>query len=296
MGIPNRIICVILHYGSETDTWNCVRTLLGHEGVDILVADNDPAQTMQIPPEFLNRIELYRTGGVAGFSASNNMAVRHGRKNHHEMLLLLNNDTLIESNALPELAAVLNQADIGAVGPCIVFADEPARIWACGGMIKKLRLKIVGLATLLRETPYEVDYLPGAAILCKFKAWDLVGGLSEKYFLAYEEAEFALRMRAFGFRVVVAPKARILHRVGMSSDFQPMYVYNSIRNRIRFGQYLFGKYLGFCMGAINTMGEIARSKYGYRLWATGLSDELLDHPLDRAALQKIKAIYGSGSG
>ncbi len=296
MEAPNRIICVILHYGSEVDTWNCVRTVMGHDAVDILVADNDPAQKIEIPPEFAESVQLYRTGGVAGFSAANNMAVRFGRKENHYAVFILNNDTLVESNALQELVTVLNEEDIGAVGPCIGFASEPAKIWACGGAIKKARIKIVGLLTQIKDTPYDVDYLPGAAILCKSRIWDLVGGLPEKYFLAYEEAEFALRIKACGYRIMVAPRARILHHVGMSSDPQPMYIYNSVRNRVRFGQYLFGKHLGFLLGAVNTMGEIAKSKHGFRLWASGLGDELLGRPLDRAALQKIQRLCRPYSG
>src|SRR5882672_3655920 len=121
MEMRNRTICVILHYGSETDTWNCVRSMLGHDGVDILVADNDPAQNIEIPLEFAESVELYRTGGVTGFSASNNMAVKFGRKKDHDFVFILNNDTLVESSALLELRAVLNDKDIGAVGPCIAF-------------------------------------------------------------------------------------------------------------------------------------------------------------------------------
>jgi GT2 family glycosyltransferase len=291
METPDRILCVILHYGSEIDTWNCVRTVLGQPGVDILVADNDPAQTIEVPPEFENKVQLYRTGGAAGFSEANNMAVKFGRQETHSAVLILNNDTLVESNALHELVAAHNDEGVGAVGPCIVFSAEPSKIWACGGVIKKMRVKVVGLHTQLTDRPYEVDYLPGAAILCKSKIWDIVGGLPERYFLGYEEAEFALRIRECGYRIVVAPMARVLHHVGMSSDMQPMYIYNSIRSRLRFGQYLFGKYLGFLLGAVNTMSAMANSKHGYRLWASGLHDELVGNPLDRAALQRVKRLY-----
>jgi GT2 family glycosyltransferase len=293
MGKPDRILCVILHYGSEMDTWNCVRTVLGNDRIDILVADNDPAQSIVVPSELLNSVQLYRTGGIAGFSEANNMAVKFGRSAAHSAVFILNNDTLVETNALRELVAVQSNQDVGAVGPCIAFATDPTKIWACGGAINKMRVKVVGLHSPLTDTPYEVDYLPGAAILCKSTIWDIVGGLPERYFLGYEEAEFALRIRACGYRVVVAPKARILHHVGMSSDLQPMYIYNSVRSRVRFGQYLFGRRLGFLMAAANTMSAFATSKHGYRLWASGLRDELIGNPLDRAALQRIKQLYGS---
>jgi hypothetical protein len=61
---------------------------------------------------------------------------------------------------------------------------------------------------------------------------------------------------------------------------------------VRFGQYLYGKYFGFLLGALNTIDERRRSRYGLRLWASGLGDELLGNPLDRAALQKIQLLYG----
>jgi hypothetical protein len=72
-----------------------------------------------------------------------------------------------------------------------------------------------------------------------------------------------------------------------------MYVYNSIRNRVRFGQFVFGKYLGFLLAAVNTLSEITKSRHGYKLWFLGLGDELLRIPLDRASLQRIKRRYQS---
>lgn len=288
--VSNRTLIVILHYGSEVDTWNCVRKL-HYDFVDILVADNDPAQNLEIPAEFLSKVALYRTGGLSGFAAANNLAVKFGRNTSHDSVLLLNNDTLVEENALQELLLTLDHDDVGAVGPCMPFASDSTKIWACGGKIEKIRLRVHGMGILHEDIPYDVDYLPGAAILCKLRVWDIVGGLPEKYFLAYEEAEFALRIKKCGFRIMVSPKARILHHVGMSSDAQPMYIYNSVRNRVKFGQYLFGYLFGFLLSMINTMDEIKRSRYGFRLWVRALSDEIIGMPLDRATLLNIKKIY-----
>lgn len=41
----NKTLCVILHYGSEIDTNNCIESLLSEDGLDIVVADNDPSQS-----------------------------------------------------------------------------------------------------------------------------------------------------------------------------------------------------------------------------------------------------------
>jgi GT2 family glycosyltransferase len=289
--IDKRVLVVILHYGLEVYTWNCVKSLLNCPYLDLLIVDNDPSQTLEVPPEFSLNVDLFKTGGLAGFASANNMGVTHGRKEIHDSVLMLNNDTVILENAIPALMRVLDSDDIGAVGPCMSYADAPAKIWACGGAINKFRLRISGTQKVKSDSPYDVDYLPGAAILCKFHVWDLVGGLPERYFLAYEEAEFALRIKALNYRVIVQPSARILHHVGMSSDIQPMYLYNAVRNRVRFSQYLFGIYFGFLYGFLITMLEITKSRRNFRLWFKAIKDEIQGRPLNRSALYLIKNLY-----
>ena len=284
-------LCVVLHYGSEADTWNCIRTLLGIDALDILIADNDPTQSLSTPPEFVGQVEVIRTGGSAGFAQANNMAVRHGRRQDHDSLLLLNNDTLLGEGALTELLGVLRRSDVGAVGPCMPVIENGGRIWACGGVIDRVRILIYDRQPPPDWLPCDVDYLPGAAILCRLQVWDLVGGLPEKYFLGYEEAEFALRVVGHWHRIMVAPEAIVLHSVGMSSDRQPMYVYNSIRGRIRFGQYLWGRRCGFLLAAVNTLRETKRTRHGLRLWARAVTDEIRGRAFDRAALQDVAKHY-----
>ena len=284
-------LCVVLHYGSAADTWNCVRTLVGIDALDVLIADNDPTQSLDAASEFLGKVEVFRTGGSAGFAQANNMAVRHGRKRDHDSVLLLNNDTLLGDGALTELLAVLGRSDVGAAGPCMPMTRDPSTIWAAGGVIDRLRIVIYGRQPPSDGLPCDVDYLPGAAILCKLEVWDLAEGLPEKYFLAFEEAEYALRVKDLGYRIMIAPKAIVLHSGGMSSDRRPMYVYNLVRSRIRFGQYLWGRVLGFLLAAGNTLLGMRRTRYGCRLWARAVTDEIRGRALDRAALQEVEKRY-----
>jgi len=282
---------VVLHHGSAADTWDCVRTLAGIDALDILIADNDPAQSLQAPSELFGKVRILRTGGSAGFAQSNNMAVSIGRDRDHDSVLLLNNDTLLGSGALTEMLTVMRWSGVGAVGPCMPMTIDPKCTWACGGVIDRLRIEIRGKQPPADGLPCDVDYLPGAALLCRLDVWDLAGGLPEKYFLTYEEAEFALRVKDHGYRVMVAPKAIVFHDGGMSSDGQPMYGYNSVRSRIRFGQYLWGPVRGLVLAAANTLLGMSRRRYGFRLWARAVTDELRGKALDEAALQEVGKRY-----
>jgi len=60
----NKTLCVILHYGDEEDTWNCLNSIVSNNFLDIIVADNDPAQQIEIPPRLKNEAKIFRTGGA----------------------------------------------------------------------------------------------------------------------------------------------------------------------------------------------------------------------------------------
>jgi len=291
--ISNTILCVILHYGDEQVTWDCVESIVDCPLLDILVADNDPDQTITIPETYRDKVRLFRTGGTAGFAHANNLAVQFGRDQTHDAVLLLNNDTVVLEDAIKKMENLLLESKSGIVGPCMPYASDPKKIWACGGVIVRFNAAVHGLHSIKSPYPYDVDYLPGAAILCKLDVWDLVAGLPEKYFLGYEEAEFAIRVREFGYRVLVHPDAKILHKVGMSSDRQPMYLYNSNRNRLKFGRVLWGKYTGFLRAAFWCLVGARKSLRSLLICFRAFWDEVSGVPLDRATLQRIKKLYGS---
>jgi GT2 family glycosyltransferase len=268
-----------------------VESIIDNENLDICISDNDPEQRIAVPERYVDKVRIVRTGGVAGFAAANNLAVEHGRNDSHDSVLLLNNDTVALSDAITKLQGLLAGEKVGAVGPCMPYASDPQKIWACGGVIVKHKANCHGLNEAISSKPFDVDYLPGAAILCRLTVWDLVGGLPEKYFLAYEEAEFAIKVRANGYRVMAHPDAKILHKVGMSSDTQPMYLYNQFRSRLRFGGVLWGKYAGFAVAAFWCLRGSLRSTRGLSIWVRALADEVSGVPLDRASLQRIKLLY-----
>lgn len=289
--IQNKTLCVILHYGEEEDTWDCVNSIVSYDFLDILIADNDPSQKIEIPQRFVNKVRIFRTGGVAGFAQANNMAVREGRDATHHSVLLLNNDTMVLPYAVHKLRQLLDHENVGACGPCMPFASHPDQIWACGGIIHKFRVSIGGLTKIKKPQPYDVDYLPGAAILCRLNVWDMVGGLPEKYYLCFEEAEFAMHIRRLSFRIMVHPEAKILHKVGMSSENQPMYIYNGIRNRMKFGSFLWGKWPGFFLGALLSLRWVISTTHGFALWTRAVRDEIHDVALNRETLQDVKKSF-----
>jgi GT2 family glycosyltransferase len=288
----SKTLCVILHHGSEEYTNKCISSLLNQKQLDIVILDNDPSQSYEPLAYARKSVKIFKTGGSAGFSESNNIGVKAFLTKYHSSILILNNDTIVSEGALEYLLNTLNSSSVGAVGPCMPYTSHPNKIWACGGNISKLRVSIGGIQPK-HQRPYEVDYLPAAAILCRSDLWKEIGGFNEEYFIAYEEAEFALEIKKRGFKVMVDPRSVILHTVGMSNQISAKYYYNSIRNRLIFSKYLYGKNIGFFYALIITTLSFlnARSLKNFlqriKLWIKAISDDFNKVPIDRKILQSI---------
>lgn len=284
-------LCVILHYGSESDTNNCIRSLLSEKNLDIVISDNDPAQSYEAPEEIKEVVSVIRTGGLAGFSEGNNIGVTAFLTDKHQSIFILNNDTVATKGALDLLRNTLEGSEVGAVGPSMPYAEAPTLVWACGGYVNKVTLVVGGLQPR-GGGPYEVDYLPGAAILCRVDLWKEIGGFNEAYFLAYEEVELCLEIKKRGFKIIADPRSVILHKVGMSSQKKPEYFYNSIRNRLIFSKYLYGDTAGYFYGILMTMISLPsrriKSMYlNFMLWGKAIIDDVRGIPINRKKFESI---------
>ena len=148
-----KTLCVILHYGSEVYTNECIKSLENARNLDIVISDNDPSQSYIPLKKFNKFVKIIRTGGLVGFSKGNNLGVKRYLTKEHGSVLILNNDTIVTDGALNFLKETLNKKNVGAVGPCMPFARNVNKIWACGGYINKLTLKVCGFSEKKKQLP-----------------------------------------------------------------------------------------------------------------------------------------------
>ncbi len=82
----------------------------------------------------------------------------------------------------------------------------------------------------------DVDYLTGAAILISHRVLSEVGYLDEDYVMYAEDADYCVRVREHGFRVVYAPRARLWHEVSAASGggLTAYKMYHRVRSNLRF--------------------------------------------------------------
>jgi hypothetical protein len=204
---------------------------------ETFVVDNasSDASVMMVRQEFPT-IHLIQNEENRGFTRANNQALAVAAGRH---VVLLNPDTEVEPGAMQALVAYLDEhADVGAVGPQLIFAD--GSLQSSRRRFPTLRTMFVESTVLQRwfarsatvrrfymqdqpdDREQDVDWLVGACLMVRREAMAVAGLMDERFFMYSEETDWCLRIKQHGWRIVYVPSARIMHHEARSSDQTPV--------------------------------------------------------------------------
>jgi GT2 family glycosyltransferase len=134
-----------------------------------------------------------------------------------EYVWLLNNDTLVEPDALSQMMAVADrEPTVGIVGSHLVDADGSRRTQALGG--GSINRWLGTTSTYTAPTSKPCEHLVGASLLLRCAMLHEVGGFDERYFFYLEDTDLSVRARRAGWQLRVAPQAIVAHRRGATID------------------------------------------------------------------------------
>jgi GT2 family glycosyltransferase len=175
-------------------------------------------------------LTVVSTGGSRGFPAGNNLGLRYGLTRDYGWFWVLNNDTIVDPQALVRLIAKM-QADpgIGICASTLLFFHRPTTVQAYGGsryFARTASSVTAGLDTpLVLPPPAQFtgfDYVVGAAMFVSRAFVEQVGLMNADLYLYFEEMDWTLRMQG-RFRNGYAPDSLVYHKAGatMGGGFKP---------------------------------------------------------------------------
>lgn len=164
----------------------------------------------------------------------------------HPYVVLLNSDATPQSRHWLDhpLQLMETNPEIAALQPKIRAYDAPRFFeyaGAAGGFVDALGYPYcrgrlfdsVEEDTGQYDTPMDIMWASGAALLVRRAVYLEVGGLDAGFFAHQEEIDLAWRMRARGYRVVVDPTSTVYHVGGASLDMHsPRKTYLNWRNNL----------------------------------------------------------------
>lgn len=230
-------------------------------------SDNQPEALARIRADF-PEVQTLASKRNLGFAGGCNAGMRAALDMGADYLLLLNNDVLLQPDAISELVAALQgDPSAGAVGPLIYYASELERVWFGGGKVsmggRVLAEHGEDAGIHAGSSARESEWLPGTAILARRAAIERAGMLDASYFLYWEDVEWCFRLRHAGYRLLIVPRAVIYHKVNATSGDLPLtIVYYWERNRLRFIERW-----GTWRSRITAWGKIAWRSIAWRVKA-----------------------------
>lgn len=201
--------------------------------VDNASSDGSPAAIAAEYPS----VELIALPENRRFAGGNNIGIERALAAGADAVMLLNNDVQADPALYERLLLALQQdPSAGAAAPLIYHGAPSDLIWYAGGICEPAFAHTAhrGLRTRDRGQYRSVEatgYLTGCCLLATRQAWETVGMLDERYYIYAEDADWCLRARAAGYRLLFVPTARLWHQVSASSGggSNPWKIYQRLR-------------------------------------------------------------------
>lgn len=250
---------VVLNWNGAKDTVACLKSIskldFAHKKLFVVVVDNASTESIDAIENFpLTNLQIIRNSQNLGFTGGNNVGIKKILQRNVDFVLIINNDTLLDSSLLLELCRVFQKQKAGIISPKIYFApgfefhkkrykkSELGHVlWYAGGIIDWKN--VYGFNRGVDEvdngqydSEVEIDFATGACMFVHRRVFEKIGLFDTKYFMYFEDVDFSVRAKKEGERIVFAPNAVLRHKVGRSAGIGTNLTdYYLSRNRLLFG-------------------------------------------------------------
>jgi GT2 family glycosyltransferase len=223
---------IIVNYRSAKYICNCLESSLQFPSVknfEWIIVDNDSKDnSKEIIISKFPFVKWIDMGYNAGFARANNEGMSRSK---HNVVLLLNPDTIIIDDAINRCYQKFIHTDHAACGVQILSPDGSPQIsgsyFAKGGLNHLLPLpywgnfvKWLAIRLKVRKTPIEkarseefVDWISGAFLMVKKQTITKAGLMDEDFFLYAEEVEWCSRLKKAGLLCIYGG-INIIHILG----------------------------------------------------------------------------------
>jgi len=194
---------------------------IDYPNFEVVVVDNGSTDdSVKVIREGFANVTLLETGKNLGYAGGNNVGIEYALKTGAELVLLLNNDTVVDERLLEAFAKeARDRSEVGIFGARPLRFFEPDKLDHLGGVWngKKGEFDLIGLQEK-EDFKYagELDYVCGCSVLIRREVFEKIGLLEPSFFLFWEEADFCMRAKRAGFGIGICDGAKLWHKVSAS--------------------------------------------------------------------------------
>lgn len=229
-----KVTAIVLNWNGMKYIDECLGSLQGqnHHPLTVIFVDNGSSDGSQYHVrKHFPWVETIVLDKNQGFDVPNNLAMKRALSEGADYLLLVNNDVVLEPNAISELVeAGERDPSIGALGSVQLKYSDPTQVISAGGSFDWKR----GIVVQCENRPVvnrEVRFLSGAVFMLKKTVAERVGMLDEDYYFYGEDVDLSTRIMKHQYKLVCVASSIVRHHVRGSTAKSPFHVYHITRAR-----------------------------------------------------------------
>ncbi len=211
---------IIINYNGKHHLKDCFNSLynLNYNMDDvefILVDNNSQDDSLKFVKNNYKGVKIIQLKKNYGFASGNNIGAR---KSTGKYIVLLNNDTCVDKNWLSELITVAESSEkIGIVASKIYTFKNKNVINVAGSYGDRCLITDCTGRKKIDNQYYSIQrdilFACGAAMLIKRELYSKIGLFDPSYFMYCEDLDLSIRSWIYGYKVVIAPKSKIYHKI-----------------------------------------------------------------------------------
>lgn len=273
-----KVFIVILNYNGKEFLTNCLKSIfkVNYPDFSVVVVDNNSQDgSFESAKLKFGRAFFIRNEENLGFSVASNIGIRFSLERGADYVLLLNNDTEVESDFLTKLIEVGEKnPQIGLLSP-LIYTENKARIWFSGASINWFRMKVISRKEKITQSLIYSQLISRCAMLVKKDVFKKLGLFDEDFFNYWEDADFCYRSSQEGFRSVIVPQSIIYHLSQDQNKFEKKAYWKLVSSFIFFRK--------------NCPGYLKPWIYVYNRWRRVKNDRNIKHHKTELSLAVQKA-------
>lgn len=178
-----------------------------------------------------------------GFAGGNNVGTKWAIEHGFDYVFFHNDDGFLASNALEPLVEVLEQdREVAMVQSLMLLHPETKYINSAGNSLHYLGFGYCNDYRTLKDdynkkSAHEISYASGAALMVPVDIIKKYGMWEKDFFMYHEDLEWTFRLRAAGYKIMLAPDSIFYHKYQFSKSIEKFYWME--RNRYAFMLLIF---------------------------------------------------------
>ncbi len=187
-------------------------TRTSYENFEVIFVDNASTDGSYEYVQSKFNFRFFRNQENLGFVGGNNTGAGFCKG---DIIVFLNNDTIVHSNWLDEPAELFENPCIGIVQSNLRLLKDPSIPDSIGHSISMIATPIENTFFMdASSVPIPIFGGKGASIFVRRELFEYLGGFDGDYFFYFEESDLCWRTRLLGFEVYFSPNSIVLHKGG----------------------------------------------------------------------------------